>query len=309
MSVTEDGNQYIFIGGAARSGTTLLQNILDSHPEINGGPEFLHIPDIIYLRNRFKTSLDKDYLEYYCNQSEVDAEIVRLIDRFLTPKITDNPVRYLSEKTPDNILVFQELAELFPRAKFIGIFRDPRATIASLLEVGNRALNKGKYPPKFAKNTKLAGGYVKKCMEAGLEAVKRHPDRVHTVKYEDLVMNPEQELVTLCGFLGIDFSNKMLTPAHFKHSGEAAITIKSKNIWYDKKSYNKNPHTDSLEKWKRVLSPSDKLIIYELFKDQKALQELGYNINTKDINGLTRAVVLALNVMKKVKRRLEKTLS
>ena len=48
---SDGGSRFIFVGGAPRSGTTLVQNMLDSHPDILGGPEFIHIPDIINLRH------------------------------------------------------------------------------------------------------------------------------------------------------------------------------------------------------------------------------------------------------------------
>ena len=51
------GEQFIFVGGAARSGTTLVQNILDSYPYIIGGPEFRNIPSIIKLRNELHESI------------------------------------------------------------------------------------------------------------------------------------------------------------------------------------------------------------------------------------------------------------
>ena len=46
------GNKFIFVGGAGRSGTTMVQNVLDSHPDIIGGPQFRNIPDIIDLRKK-----------------------------------------------------------------------------------------------------------------------------------------------------------------------------------------------------------------------------------------------------------------
>lgn len=49
------GKRYILVGGAPRSGTTLLQNILDSHPDIVGGPEFMHLRDFVELRKTLVT--------------------------------------------------------------------------------------------------------------------------------------------------------------------------------------------------------------------------------------------------------------
>lgn len=50
----QKGERLIFTGGAARSGTTLVQNILDSHPDIVGGPEFLHLEDLMAFKKKGK---------------------------------------------------------------------------------------------------------------------------------------------------------------------------------------------------------------------------------------------------------------
>jgi len=295
----DNGACFIFTGGAPRSGTTLLQNMLDSHPDIFGGPEFLHIPDIMSLRNRFKTSIDKKYIELYCTQNEVDEEIRHLIERFLLPVYESNSVRYLSEKTPGNILVFCELAEMFPKARLLGVIRDPRATVASLLQVGKRARKKGTGAAEFAKNAKAASRYVLQCTEAGLHAAERYPEQVLTIKYEDLVKKSASELRRICNFLDIEFMETMLYPAQKEHSGEAAITERSGGVWYDRKTYCQNPHTKSLEKWKETLSPSDELTIYETFRNYEPLQRIGYTHNADDLGLLKHLRAHAENLRKK----------
>jgi hypothetical protein len=279
----DNGDCFIFIGGAPRSGTTLLQNMLDSHPEIFGGAEFLHVPDIINLRNRFKTSIDREYIGAYCSQTEVDQEIKRLIERFLMPAHLGTSARYLSEKTPGNILVFSELAEIFPNAKFIEIVRDPRATVSSLLQVGKRAKEKKGKPVSFARDARAASAYVMQCIEAGRQAEDKYPGRILTVKYENLVADPRKVLDMICEYLTVDFNESMLFPAAIQHAGETAITEKSGEIWYDKKSYNLNPHTDSLDKWRQILSPSDEMIIYNASSNCIPLQGLGYRLSKNDL--------------------------
>ena len=63
MGELSRGKRFVFIGGSPRSGTTLVQNILDSHPVICGGPEFHHLPDIMNLRKALRDSIAKGWID------------------------------------------------------------------------------------------------------------------------------------------------------------------------------------------------------------------------------------------------------
>ena len=75
--------------------------------------------------------------------------------------------KYYSEKTPMNILVFPELVELVSNAHFIHVVRDPRAIVASMKQVKNRAVAKGFSPPSFTATLSTRIEYVKNCFKAG----------------------------------------------------------------------------------------------------------------------------------------------
>ncbi len=173
--------RFIFVGGAPRSGTTMVQNILDSHPDICGGPEFLHIPDIINLRRKLHRSIRQGYIDLYCSYNEVDKNICSLIEKFLLSLANKHGCKFFSEKTPENVLVFSELTQLFSQAYFIHIVRDPRATVSSMQEVRARFESKGLNPPVFSANISASIEYLKKCLNAGFAASKNAPDRVLTL--------------------------------------------------------------------------------------------------------------------------------
>ena len=292
------GANIIVIGGAPRSGTTLLQNILDSHPDITGGPEFLHLPDIAALRKKLHTSISKEWIDIFCSHEDVNNHIGKLIEECLLPLLNKHGGKFLSEKTPENILVFSELMELLPDAHFIQVIRDPRAIIASMLEVADRARNKGEQPAHFTKDITSAIQYVKKCFDRGFKAANNNDKQMLTVVYENLVNNPEQESRKICDFLGIAWDEAMSNPGDVKHLGEKAITVNSNEIWYDAKMYNSNPHTDSLEKWKKSLSAAQQLAIKKAFSNNKELQDYGYKINTEHLASGERfigSITVALN--------------
>ncbi|MCC6208462.1 MAG: sulfotransferase, partial [Gammaproteobacteria bacterium] len=246
--------RLIFLGGAPRSGTTLLQNILDMHPDILGGPEFLHIPDIMKLRGKLRDSVARGWIDLICSADVVDESMRNLVAGFLLTFADRHGARLLSEKTPENVLVFPSLVELFPESKFIHIVRDPRATVASLLEVGKKARRKGEMPAQFTRDVQSAIGHVRRCLDSGFSASRVAPDKVYTAVYERLIRDPEAEGRQICRFLGVEWVPEMLRPGEKRHMGESAITVNSKEIWYDAQTYNSNPRPDSLEKWRETLA-------------------------------------------------------
>lgn len=271
MADPNRGAQLIFVGGAARSGTTLVQNMLDSHPEICGAPEFLHIPEIISLRKSLRQSIDRKYIDFFSHE-DVDRHMCSLIESFLYPLAEQYRRRFVSEKTPDNVLVFPDLISLFPGARFIHVVRDPRGIIASQLQVGKRGEQRGWKTQDFTHSVFAAVEYVHQCLTTGFASVEIAPQRVLEVVYERVVANPEYETKRICEFLKVEWSSRMLYPGKLKHPGERAIT---NNVWYDTKSYNRNPEPHEVEKWKGQLSRMQEIIIVGRFGGNKNLLRLG----------------------------------
>jgi hypothetical protein len=274
MADPNRGERLIFVGGAARSGTTLVQNMLDSHPDICGAPEFLHIPDIIRLRKALRQSVDRKYIDFY-SYEDVDKHICSLIESFLCPLADQYGRRFLSEKTPDNVLVFPDLISLFPGARFIHVVRDPRAIIASQLQVGKRGQERGWKTQDFTHSVSAAVEYVGQCFQMGFASSEIAPERVLEVVYERVVRNPEYETKRICEFLKVEWSSQMLHPGKLKHPGEKAIT---NNVWYDEKSYKRDPERDEIEKWKSQLSRIQEMMIVGSFRGNKDLIRLGIGL-------------------------------
>jgi protein-tyrosine sulfotransferase len=299
------GDELIVIGGPPRSGTTLVQNILDMHPDIIGGPEFLHLPDIVKLRQQLFTSLSRGWLDVYCTHEQVDTQLRVLLESLLGQVRAGQEARIISEKTPQNVFAFSAIAELFPGARFINVVRDPRAIVASLLQVYTRAKKKGvTVYPDYTTNTSAAIRYTRKCFNAGFAASHRFPDRIYTLSYENLVCHPETETKNLCNFLGIEWQTAMLRPSTKQHLGEKPITAKSGEIWYDKKDYYRDPDLTSLEKWKDTLSVVQQAMVTRAFKDSADLIRLGYNLKIKEFTWKARASASLVELGGKGVRRL-----
>ncbi len=292
-----NGRRFIFVGGAARSGTTLVQNILDSHPDIAGGPEFLHLVRILELRNALRETARCGWTADYASAETVDREIVRLIEDLLLPLADRQRCRMLSEKTPGNTFVFAELMEVFPEARFIHVVRDPRATVASMLRVGRRAREKGLRAQPFTRSVRHAAGHIQRSLRAGFRAGNLAPDRLLEVRYEPLVRDPAREVGRICAFLEIPCAPQMLDPAGVAHIGEKPITEGSGNLWYDAESYRRNPDPSGLDNWRRELDVLQQAVIAVSFGEFEHADRLGYDLAPRPLAGLVQAAARARHVL------------
>lgn len=294
MNKLSNGSRLIFVGGAARSGTTLVQNMLDCHPDVLGGPEFLHLPEIIKLRRNLKASVAKEWIDLYCSNERVDDQVASFIESLLLPLADRHGVRLLSEKTPENVLIFPELIELFPEAAFIHIIRDPRAVVASMLQVGRKARKKGINTQGFTHSVRAAIAYIGRCYQAAIHAAELAPQRVLTITYEQLVTEPEKMTRQICRFLNLSWVEEMMAPGEKTHLGEKAITVKSGEVWYQKDIYYSNPDTKNIDKWKAILNPFQQALICSAFRNHPALVNCGYDLSTAHLSCYRRVAALLL---------------
>lgn len=309
---TQD-NRLIFVGGTPRSGTTLVQNMLDTHPDILGGPEFLHIPDFIELRKKMHTSIRREWISLICSYEDVDYQIKKMIEEILLSFADKHNAKLLSEKSPENVLVFSELAELFPAAKFLHIVRDPRAIAASLMQVAERARKKNQTPATYAEDITAAINFIRQCIESGFNAEEKYNGRVMTVVYEELVKAPDDLTKNICQFLNIEWHPPMCKPGEISHVGEQAITVNSNEVWYNKDTYNSNPNSQSIEKWKSSLTPLQQHAVANAFSNNQKLKNLGYDFSTQELalkDKLTGSIYsLKENTKSRFKKRLSRKLS
>ncbi len=261
MTVSDkfDQENIIFVGGAPRSGTTLVQRILSAHSLIYGGPEFDLLPEIVKLRNIFLEKIEAGRIDSYLNNDEADEVIRQFVMAIFRKKIgRENNKKYISEKTPFNITVFPELIRIFPRSHFIFVMRDPRAIVASLMEVGMKYRRDKREPPEFARNTLFAIEHINEFWARGGQTLASS-DRVHVVYYEDVVLSPEATIRGLMQNIGLPYEvqitnikDKKMDIAGYK-TGE--------QYWYTVDQLQKGIEDGSLEKWKSILTGYDLYLI------------------------------------------------
>jgi hypothetical protein len=224
-------NGPIFIVGAPRSGTTLLQRMLRSHPRISSptGESHFFIPllrdearfgDLSQVENvralleqmheRWAEFLDTDFhgvkFEIDSMANAIHARGARRMSEVLDALFRINAegegkARWL-DKTPYYIHHIPALLMTYPDAQFVHIIRDGRDAVLSMLEraVDIRVFN-------VAAGAKLWKHYV----EAGRSAGKQlAPHQYMELRYEDILGEPVTSVRMLCEFLGEEFSDKVI---------------------------------------------------------------------------------------------------
>jgi len=112
-------DQLVFIVGMPRSGTTLVEQILASHPLIFGAGELKKVPRLV-------RQLDEDPSHVSPLQWDRD-QITRLSNAHVEELTALDPAaRRITDKLPDNIQLLGQIAVLFPHARVIVCRRDLR---------------------------------------------------------------------------------------------------------------------------------------------------------------------------------------
>ena len=193
----------VFIIGMPRSGSTLLEQILSSHPDVYGAGEVKYLSYALgKLRDRFP-SLPK-YPEIAAKVTPAQMEIVaNNYLQALTASSGDS--KRVTDKLLTNYFFVGIIHLLFPNARFINTQRDPVDTCLS----GFTKLFKDDMPHSY--DLGELGRYYGKYRELIDHWHKVLPEGVLvTVQYEDVVADTEKEARRLIEFLGLPWNEKCI---------------------------------------------------------------------------------------------------
>lgn len=265
MSALDDNSAPIFIGGAARSGTTLLRVLLDSHPRIACGPELKIIPDWL---QQWQHDI-KSFGDYAAENLRMDRGVLDDAYRAKLSRLFDwvrerSGKARIAEKTPHNVIYFGHLDQLFPASPLIHVIRDGRDVVASLLGMDWYYPDGQRVP--YTQNVAAAVQYWADAVGAGLTARRHLGSKVLEVRYERLVRHLEREMRRVLAHLGEPWDEAVLHHHRYPHdlAGETSAGQVSRPV-----------PTTSVGRWRSVLSDADLATIRD--KAGRRLAELGYD--------------------------------
>lgn len=214
----------ILIGGSGSTGSSLLQNILNRHPDIFAGPEtrlFIY-PHLFSHWNKYKNRLNGDTRltirsrgwsmrgradllqdSFGWKKAELEKVIAQssslfeFANAFFEKSLTQRSANIWIEKTPQNACSFSTFLNYFPKGKIIQTLRNPYDVMASLLARGFNSYEAAGY---FIYHTCAAASNAKN-------------ERYFSIHYENLVENPTSTIRDLLAFLDLEFDESILIPS------------------------------------------------------------------------------------------------
>ena len=166
------------------------------------------------------------------------------------------------DKTPAYVGHVDTLAAIWPDARFVVLVRDGRDVALSVTKV-----------PFGANNVWAAARSWAGAVRRGREAAARYPDRVLTLRYEDLVADPERHIATACNFLGLTFDADMLA---IERSDRSKV-LEDQSGWFTQ--IWTGITTSGAGKWRREMTPHQQAVFERAAG--RELAELGYETGSE----------------------------
>jgi glycosyltransferase involved in cell wall biosynthesis len=272
---------FPFLVGHARSGTTLLRALLDSHSELAIPWESYFIPSLYrkYAHIRPEAlDLDGFVADLYTTPFKFwgipRAEIRRALAHQTVTGYPDlirgifahiarrSGKRRYGDKTPKYTGDIALIGSLLPEAKFVHIIRDGRDVALSLQQVAWGVRNVEEAARSWSR-------HVREAIAAGR---RLGPERYLEIHYEQLVAAPEQTLTDVCRFIGLEFEADMLN--YFQRAHDLIAPD-----WFPQFHRNLfSPITTGLRDWRRDMPSRDVAAFESLSGD--LLAELGYELTS-----------------------------
>jgi len=224
----------VLVVGMPRSGTTLIEQILASHPQAGGAGELTRLRFFATQNygyplqdiSRFLPSLDRGGADGIRAMAD---NYINLLE-FYVP----NVLRVV-DKLPHNYHFLGLAALLCPNAHIIHCSRNPADTCLSCYQY---PLRNGHAYSKDLTNLGLYYREYRRLMDHWAAVL---PLKMHEVSYERLTADPENEVRKMLDFIGLPWNSSCL---NFHEGGKTVRTFSRYQV--------RNPiHTDSINRWQR----------------------------------------------------------
>jgi tetratricopeptide (TPR) repeat protein len=204
----------IFILGMPRSGTSLIEQIIASHSQVSGGGELTTAEHLLFDYLPKQTALD-----WQGAFDELDEKLLtELADIYYNNhrELIDSN-QFFTDKLPFNFALIGFLSMVFPRAKFVHIYKNP---IDSCLGCFKQLFTVGQ---EFSYQLDSLADYYVNYHQLMQHWNKIMPARIHHVSYESLIESPDENITNLLTFLNIPWEDD----CHKFHTSTRVVTTAS----------------------------------------------------------------------------------
>lgn len=253
----------IFLIGFPRSGTTLLEQMLSSHPHMFGTNEY----NLLDVTIAHISSLLGDKVLYPSVLSELSSEHIAALRQVYAARVKevhgeDITQKRIVDKHPLNITMLGMIRRIFPEARIVMMLRDPRDVVLScffqVFQLNEATVNFTSLDSTVELYGDILDSWQHYKSSLGLS--------YYEIKYEDLVADNQTSLEKLMEFVGEPWDAEMLS-YHKKDNRRMVMTPSYLGVA-------RPLYSTSVAKWKRyqnALQPC-------LPKLKPYIQALGYGV-------------------------------
>lgn len=265
----------VFLFGFARSGTTLLTMMMDSHPALcvplsvtglwyrsiaeANSSDIPALVDQLLSHERialWNSTLDRDAIIQAIRPGHVED----VISAFNAAKaVADGKPRWAYMDIA-NLYHLPQLAQWFPTARFVHIVRDCRDVALSHQDY---AFSEGNY-------LEIAEQWQEATLAAE-DVGATLGQRYLVITFEDLVTDPARTLTRICGHIDLTFDDAML---HYAERVDGKIPKYRRGLWPD---IDKSPQASNAGRWRTDMSQPARLTVERAAS--KALSHFGYDMS------------------------------
>jgi protein O-GlcNAc transferase len=214
-----DSELPVFIVGMPRSGTTLAEQILDSHPHVFGAGE---LPDIgkIAFELRLAPEAKTERPE---NLNAITRSTLDKFARSYLEKLRGRSAHSLrvTDKMPNNFFYLGLISQLFPRARIIHCIRDPRDVGLSVYFQNFLGSH------DYAFDLKSIGAYYRQYKRIMRHWKEQFQIPLLEIRYEELVADQERVSREMVAYLGLEWDAACL---NFHKSKRSVATSSSEQV-------------------------------------------------------------------------------
>ena len=186
----------VFILGMPRSGSTLIEQIISCHPEVYGAGELPELPRLI-KQDVLNVANSSNLLSM--NFNEQTSQYMKFVSYFKSNK------KYITDKNPSNFLWIGFIKIMFPNAKIIHTYREPKDNCLSIF--------KNLFPGNdmaWCYDQKELGQYYNLYEDLMQFWNKLLPNSIYNIKYENLIEDQESEIKKLISACGLEWNANCL---------------------------------------------------------------------------------------------------
>ncbi len=220
----------VFVCGLFRSGSTLTEQVLGSHPEITAGGELDLLPWLLARR----------FAPYPQSAASTTRAAIQAVAEEYWSKVRElfPESGIVTDKRPDNFLHLGLIRAMFPSARIVYTRRDPLDNCLSIYfqQLGG-ALS-------YSTNLEDTAHYYKQHQRLMSHWQSTLGESIRTVDYDDLVREPETVVRQLLEFLGLEWDERCLDFT------QTDGLVKSASVWQVRDEL----HTRSAGRWRNYAS-------------------------------------------------------